>query len=226
MRSNRRNSLSGRASVRAPDYDPARRSNCLTPYYDAVGGTTRVRVFKEVPIRQADIKAEHCAFELASGTGTFAISDKQSQLLATVTRTGGEDAIVSMTIRKRKGAKVAVQFDHGLCCSLPYLDADFDRALSSSFFQHLTKLSSQRTAQEFVGVRRPGAQLDLPKWGCPDAPLKCGLFLSIRLLHDVVNTQENASGKRPAQSCIGVRISRAGLSEVATNPLNEDWSSS
>lgn len=192
------------------EYVPALSFNWLTPYYDAVVGTsTRERAFKQALIRQAGIKAGQQVLDLASGTGTLAIWVKQSQPLATVTGVDGDPAILSIATRKAEKANVSVQFDHALSYSLPYPAAHFDRVLSSLFFHHLTWENKQRTARELFRVLKPAGQLHVADWGYPTNALMRGLFLSIQLLDGFKNTQDNVSGK------LIELFKQAGFAEVA-----------
>lgn len=192
------------------EYVPALRFSWLTPYYDAVvGTTTRERSFKQALIQQADIKAGQHVLDLATGTGTLAIWVKQSQPLATVTGVDGDSAILSIATRKAENANVAVQFDHALSYSLPYPAAHFDRVLASLFFHHLTWENKQCTAQELFRVLKPGAELHVADWGYPTNVVMRGLFLSIQLLDGFKNTQDNVSGK------LIELFQRAGFAEVA-----------
>ena len=193
-----------------PEYVPALSFNSLTPYYDAVvGTTTRERTFKHALIQQAGFKAGQQVLDLASGTGTLAIWVKQAQPQATVTGVDGDPAILSIATRKAQQAHVTVQFDHALSYSLPYPAAHFDRAVSSLFFHHLTWENKQRTAQELFRVLKPGAELHVADWGYPTNALMRGLFLSIQLLDGYKNTQDNVSGK------LIELFQQAGFAEVA-----------
>ena len=192
------------------DYVPALSFNWLTPYYDAVvGTTTREGAFKKALIQQAGIKTGHQVLDLASGTGTLAIWVKQSQPLAIVAGVDGDPAILSIATRKAKKANVAVRFDQALSYSLPYPAAHFDRVLSSLFFHHLTWEKKQRTAHELFRVLKPGAELHIADWGYPTNALMRGLFLSIQLLDGFKNTQDNVLGK------LIELFKQAGFSKVA-----------
>lgn len=192
------------------EYVPALGFNWLTPYYDAVvGTTTRERSFKQALIQQANIEAGHQVLDLASGTGTLAIWCKQNSPLATITGVDGDTAILSIATRKAKKANVAVQFDHAFSYNLPYPDAHFDRVVSSLFFHHLTWEVKQCTAQELFRVLKPGAELHVADWGFPTNVLMRGLFLSIQLLDGFKNTQDNVSGK------LNELFQMAGFTEVA-----------
>lgn len=178
------------------EYVPALSFHWLTPYYDAVvGTTTRERAFKKALIRQAGIEPGQHVLDLATGTGTLAIWIKQSQPLATVTGVDGDPAILSLATRKATEANVSVQFDHAFSQSLPYPEAHFDRAVSSLFFHHLNWEDKQRTVQELFRVLKSGAELHVADWGYPANTLMRGMFLFIQLLDGFKNTRDNVSGR-------------------------------
>ena len=177
-------------------YVPALGYHWLTPYYDAVvGTTTRERTFKQALIKQARFKPSHQVLDLACGTGTLAILIKQQEPQASVTGVDGDPSILSLASRKAQKADVLVQFDHALSFSLPYPAANFDRVVSSLFFHHLSWENKERTAQELFRVLKPGAELHVADWGRADNALMRGLFLFVQLLDGFKNTQDNVSGK-------------------------------
>lgn len=180
-----------------PAYVPALGFEWLTPFYDAVvGATTREGAFKRALIDQARIEPGHEVLDLASGTGTLAIWIRQQEPRSTVTGIDGDPAILSIARRKAERAGVAIRFDHGLSCALPYEDAQFDRVVSSLFFHHLDWNNKQRTAKELLRVLKPGAELHVADWGAPGRALMRGLFrLSIQLLDGYRNTQDNVEGR-------------------------------
>lgn len=177
-------------------YVPALGFHWLTPYYDAVvGTTTRERSFKQALIKQAHFEPGQRVLDLASGTGTLTIWIKQHQPQADVTGVDGDLAILSLASRKAQKANVSVQFDRALSYSLPYPAAHFDRVLSSLFFHHLSWQNKERTAQELFRVLKPGAELHVADWGHATSALMRGLFLFVQLLDGFKNTQDNVSGK-------------------------------
>ena len=179
-----------------PKYVPALGYHWLTPYYDAVvGTTTRERSFKQALIKQARFAPGQHVLDLASGTGTLAIWIKQHQPQANVTGVDGDPAILSLAIHKAQKANVSVQFDHALSYSLPYPAAYFDRVVSSLFFHHLSWENKERTVQELFRVLKPGAELHVADWGRADNALMRGLFLFVQFLDGFKNTQDNVSGK-------------------------------
>ena len=176
-----------------PKYVPALGYHWLTPYYDAVvGTTTRERSFKHALIKQAGFEPGQQVLDLASGTGTLAIWIKQHQPQVHV---DGDPAILSLATRKAQKAKVSVQFERALSYNLPYPAAHFDRVVSSLFFHHLSWENKQRTAQELFRVLKPGAELHVADWGHASNILMRGLFVFVQLLDGFKNTQDNVSGK-------------------------------
>lgn len=191
-------------------YVPALGFHRLTPYYDAVvGTTTRERSFKQALIKQARFEPGQRVLDLASGTGTLAIWIKQHQPLADVTGVDGDPAILSLASRKAHQAKVSVTFDQALSHSLPYPAAYFDRIVSSLFFHHLAWEDKERTVRELYRVLKPGAELHVADWGRATNALMRGLFMLIQLLDGFTNTQDNVSGKLIAL------FEQAGFIEVA-----------
>ncbi|WP_303287342.1 class I SAM-dependent methyltransferase [Marinobacter sp. SS8-8] len=179
-----------------PKYVPALGYHWLTPYYDAVvGTTTRERSFKHALIKQAGFEPGQQVLDLASGTGTLAIWIKQHQPQVHVTGVDGDPAILSLATRKAQKAKVSVQFERALSYNLPYPAAHFDRVVSSLFFHHLSWENKQRTAQELFRVLKPGAELHVADWGHASNILMRGLFVFVQLLDGFKNTQDNVSGK-------------------------------
>lgn len=179
-----------------PKYVPALGYHWLTPYYDAVvGTTTRERSFKQALIKQACFEPGQRVLDLASGTGTLAIWIKQHQPQANVIGVDGDPAILSLATHKAQRANVSVQFDQALSYNLPYLDAHFDRVVSSLFFHHLSWGKKERTVRELFRVLKPGGELHIADWGRATNALMRGLFLFVQLLDGFNNTQDNVSGK-------------------------------
>ena len=192
------------------NYIPALGYRWLTPFYDAVvGTTTRETTFKKALISQSKIKAGHEILDLASGTGTLAIWMKLSQSAAIVTGIDGDPAILSLAQRKAQKAMVNITFDHGFSTSLPYQDERFDRIASSLFFHHLSWESKRLTAREMFRVLKHGGEIHIADWGRAENPLMRGLFFAIQLLDGFENTQDNVSGK------LITLFENSGFSQVA-----------
>lgn len=179
-----------------PEYVPALGYHWLTPYYDAVvGTTTRERSFKRALIQQACFEPGQRVLDLASGTGTLAIWIKQHQPQANVVGVDGDPAILALASRKAQKANVTVQFDRALSYELPYPAAHFDRVVSCLFFHHLSWESKQRTALELFRVLKPDAELHIADWGQATNALMRALFLFVQMLDGFKNTQDNVSGR-------------------------------
>ena len=110
--------------MRQPDdskYVPALGFHWLTPYYDAVvGTTTRERTFKQALIQQARIEPGQRVLDLACGTGTLAIWIKRSQPRAKLIGVDGDPAILQLASRKAQEANLAVKFNRAMSYDLPY----------------------------------------------------------------------------------------------------------
>lgn len=181
---------------RESKYVPALGFRWLTPYYDAVvGTTTRERSFKQTLIQQAHFEPGQRVLDLACGTGTLAVWIKQHQPQADVIGVDGDPDILSLASRKALKANASVEFNHAFSNHLPYPDAHFDRVLSSLFFHHLSWEDKDRTVQELFRVLKPGGELHIADWGRPKNALMRGLFTFIQLLDGFDNTQDNVEGK-------------------------------
>lgn len=190
-------------------YVPALGFHWLTPYYDAVvGTTTRERSFKQALIKQARFGPGQRVLDLACGTGTLAAWIKQHQPQVEVTGVDGDPAILSIATRKAQKANVSIKFDHALSDSLPYPDAHFDRVVSSLFFHHLSWENKERTVRELFRVLKPGGEIHVADWGRATNALMRGLFIFIQLLDGFKTTQDNVSGK------LIILFEQAGFVEV------------
>ncbi len=193
-------------------YVPALSFDFLTPYYDAVvGSTMRERTFKHALIQQANILPDHQVLDLASGTGTLTILIKQQESMATVTGIDGDPAIISIARRKARNHGIDVHFDQGLSYQLPYPEAHFNRAMSSLLFHHLTLKNKQRTASELFRVLKPGAELHVADWGFPTSLLMRCLFYTVQFFDGFENTRDNVQGK-----LINI-FKEAGFTDVVQN---------
>ena len=192
------------------DYVPALAFHRLTPFYDAVvGTTTRERTFKQALIRQAAVAPGQRVLDLACGTGTLAIWLKESEPRAAVTGVDGDAAILDIARRKAARAGVEVALDRALSHALPYADGQFDRVVSSLFFHHLGPADKLRTLREVRRVTKPGGELHVADWGRPVNALMRGLFFPVQLLDGFANTRDHVAGRLPEL------VTAAGFVDVA-----------
>lgn len=175
---------------------PALGFHWLTPAYDAVvAATTREHRIKQSLIAQARLEPGQQALDLACGTGTLAVWIKQRHPNADVCAMDGHANILSIARRKAQRAGVAIRFDRGLTCQLPYADAFFDRVFSSLFFHHLSWRDKQRTAREIHRVLRPGGELHVADRGRATGPVMRSALVAIQLLDGFANTRDNVEGR-------------------------------
>ena len=133
--------------------------------------------------------------EVSTGTGTLAIWTKESESAADVTGVDIDRSILARAARKATRAGANVRFDHARSDSLPYLDASFDRVLSSLFFHPLAWPDKVRTAREAFRVLTPGGELHVADWGRPENALMRTLFLAVQCLDGFENTRDNVAGR-------------------------------
>ncbi|MEE8425792.1 MAG: methyltransferase domain-containing protein [Woeseiaceae bacterium] len=194
------------------DYVPALRYRWLTPFYDAiVGTTTRERTFKYALISQANIRSNQRVLDLACGTGTLSIWIKSAHPQAEIVGIDGDPEMLSFATNKATSAGVSIEFRTAMSYDLPYPDASFDRVVSSLFFHHLTWDNKIKTAREVCRVLKPGGQFHVADWGKADNIVMRGLFLFVQLLDGFKNTQDNVTGK-----LVNV-FEQAGMTDVRTH---------
>ena len=190
-------------------YVPALGYAWLTPFYDAVvGTTTREKTFKNALIEQAEFESGQQVLDLACGTGTLAIWIKKMHPSITVTGLDGDPSILALAERKAKRAETDISFMHGLSTELPYPDGYFDRVLLSLFFHHLNWASKTHTTREIYRVLKPGGEIHIADWGRAENHLMRCLFFAIQTLDGFSNTQDNVEGKLIAL------FEQAGFAEV------------
>jgi SAM-dependent methyltransferase len=178
------------------NYVPALGFHWLTPFYDAVAGTTpQERTFKQALIQQAALEASQRVLDLGCGTGTLSIWIKEAYAQTEVIGVDGDPAVLFRAIRKAAQGGASIQFDEAMSFYLPYPDAYFDRVVSSLLFHHLPWEDKLRTVGEIYRVLRPGGQLHVADWGKAANKLMRGLFVLVQLLDGFKNTQDNVAGK-------------------------------
>lgn len=150
------------------NYIPALSYDWLTFLYDPVVRlTTRETAFKAALLAQARIQSDQHVLDLACGTATLTIAIKQAYPQANVVGIDGDPTILQQAWAKAQRVGVEIRLDEGLSYELPYIDASFDRVLSSLFFHHLTQENKQRTLAEVWRVLKPGGEFHVADWGTP-----------------------------------------------------------
>ncbi|SFP85869.1 Ubiquinone/menaquinone biosynthesis C-methylase UbiE [Nitrosomonas cryotolerans] len=182
--------------LRERSYVPALGYHWLTPYYDRVVNlTTRDSVIKQALIQQARFEAGQNVLDLACGTGTLAILIKRDVSDISVTAVDCDRTVLSLAEHKANRAGVEIQFDCAFSDHLPYIDAYYDRVVSSLFFHHLTWEDKRRAVSEVYRVLKPGGEFHIADWGRADNGLMRSVFLAVQLFDGFKNTQDNVTGK-------------------------------
>lgn len=120
---------------------------------------------------------------------------KESQPSARITGVDGDPKILEIARHKAEKKNIETIFDEALSYKLPYSSHQFDRALSSLFFHHLSWVDKQRTALEIFRVLKPGAELHVADWGSPSNIFMRALFVSIQVCDGFEMTRDNVSGR-------------------------------
>jgi ubiquinone/menaquinone biosynthesis C-methylase UbiE len=150
------------------DYIPALSYRFLTPFYDFIQKyIVRDVLYKNILIKQADIRASHSVLDLGCGTGTLAIMVKQAYPVTDVVGLDADPDMLKVASYKSRQLNAPVKFDMGFTNRLPYPDASFDRVLSSIMIHHLKTPDKKETAREVFRVLKPGGQLHILDFGKP-----------------------------------------------------------
>jgi ubiquinone/menaquinone biosynthesis C-methylase UbiE len=80
---------------------------------------------------------------------------------------------------------------------MDFLEASFDRVLSSLFFHHLTAENKRRTLAETFRVLKLGGELHVADWGKAQNAIMRGAFFLVQMLDGFATTTENVNGKLP-----------------------------
>lgn len=176
-------------------YVHALRFRWLTPLYDAVvAATTRERAFRAAVIDQAGLRSGQRVLDLGCGTGTLAIKIAQRCPGLQIFGLDGDPDVLARAEQKSTRAGLEITWKQGLAAKLPFPDANFDRAVSTLFFHHLSPRDKVGAARELHRVLRPTGQLHVADWGPPTSRLQRLLFLPVQLLDGFANTSPQLTG--------------------------------
>lgn len=188
---------------------PALGRQWLTGLYDPIlRFTTRERRFKSKLLDQMSPRPNDRILDLASGTGTFALSVAESAPGVSLVGIDADAEVLSIAERKQRANGTSVPFVRGLSYRLPFATGAFDQVASSLFLHHLTTGNKLRTLAEIVRVLRLGGQFHLADWTRGTDPMMRALSVSIRVLDGSETTRANFAGELPTL------LSSAGLHNV------------
>jgi ubiquinone/menaquinone biosynthesis C-methylase UbiE len=157
-------------SERRERYIPAAGRDWLLPLYDPVlRFVLREGALKGRLLEQAAIRPGQRVLDLGCGTGTLAVMIKRACPEARVVGLDGDPKALAIARRKAARAGVEIAFDQGFADALPYLEASFDRVLSSLVFHHLGRETKRRSLAEILRVLAPGGSFHLLDFGRPVA---------------------------------------------------------
>jgi ubiquinone/menaquinone biosynthesis C-methylase UbiE len=180
-------------------YIPALSYDWLTPLYDLViKGTMPESTFKRRLIEQARIRRGDRILDLGCGTATLTILIKRTHPDAEVAGLDGDSRILEIARRKAAQEGLEIKLDEGMSDELPYLDASFDRVLSSLFFHHLTRENKGRTLNEVFRILRPGGEIHVADFGKPQNALMRVASFPWQVFDGRKTTADNVQGRLPS----------------------------
>lgn len=184
-------------------YLPAAGRDWALPFYDPVVALMGGNPTRAALIDQAAVRPGHHVLEIGCGTGTLVVMLKRLHPDVTVTGLDPDPKALARARRKAQRAGVSIQLDQGFADAMPYVDASFDRVLSSFMFHHLPKKEKEPALREVQRVLKPGGELHLvdlagPHGGGPSAT---------RAIHSDQELQDNAEDR------VLALMARAGLTD-------------
>ena len=178
---------------------PALRFHILTRFYDPVVRlTTREMTFKPELVRRLSLAPGECALDLGCGTGTLTLMLADAYPRARITGTDADKQALAIARRKRPGGSPSLRFLQGLAQSLPFAAAEFDAAVSSLFFHHLTQTQKRAALRELFRVLKPAGRVHIADWGRPTGVAMRTLFYLVQALDGFATTQDSVAGVLPA----------------------------
>lgn len=181
---------------------PAAGFRAFSALYDPVlTWLLRGRAWKGRLVEQVGPKPGERILDLGSGTGSLTVMLQQSCPGALVVGVDIDREMLMRARRKAQAAGLNITFRRravdslGLPASLGY--AQFDKAVSSLLFHHLSDDAKARTMRNASALLRPGGELHIADWGRPNGPLMRTLFYPVQLLDGFANTSANVRGLLP-----------------------------
>jgi ubiquinone/menaquinone biosynthesis C-methylase UbiE len=165
------------------DYLPAAGHDWALPLYDIIVALVGGNPTRRILIDQAGIRSHERILEVGCGTGTVALSVKQTHPAVDVIGLDPDPRALARARRKADRAALAVRFDVGFAGRLPYADASFDRVLSSFMFHHLHEDEKERMLSEVRRVLQPAGSFHMVDFAGPDAAVEGPLSRRLHASH-------------------------------------------
>ena len=116
------------------------------------------RLRKDLLAEMGDLSGKK-VLDVGSGTGTLAVTIKQTYPTAEVVGLDGDPQILEIARGKARDLGEGIRFDQGMSFDLPYPNESFDFALTTVMLHHLSRDDKQVTAREMYRILRPGGRL-------------------------------------------------------------------
>ena len=191
-----------------PDkYIPAMGYTALAGLYDPlIALFMREQAFKSRLIRFAHIQPGQRVLDLGCGTATLTLMIKRAHPDSQVVGLDGDEGVLGIARHKVARAGADIRLERGLAFDMPYVEASFDRVLSSLVIHHISRANKRRTFAEIGRILKPGGELHIVDFGRPRDALA---WLTSALTRHADSLADNLAGRLPDM------MREAGLVEVA-----------
>ncbi|HKP43538.1 class I SAM-dependent methyltransferase [Mycobacterium sp.] len=142
------------------DYIPAFGKDALLPFYDLLTRVLGMGRNYDALIAQAELADSLRVLEIGCGTGNVTVRAKRAALGADVVGTDPDPLALARAQRKARGLP-GIRFERAYAQELPFVDGEFDRALSSMMLHHLDEDVKTGALAELHRVLRPGGRLHI-----------------------------------------------------------------
>lgn len=177
---------------------PALRFHALTRFYDPIVRlTTREATFKPELVRRLSLAPGERVLDLGCGTGTLTLMLATAYPNSHVTGIDADSTALAIARRKRPGETPSLRFLQGLAQSLPFADEEFDGAVSSLFFHHLTQAQKRAALRELYRVLKPAGRVHIADWGRPTGAVMRTAFFLVQVLDGFATTRDSVTGLLP-----------------------------
>jgi ubiquinone/menaquinone biosynthesis C-methylase UbiE len=149
-------------------YLPAAGKNWTLPLYDPLVKLLGVEGVRTTFLDQAALHTARRVLDIGCGTGTLATLIKRLHPDVEVVGLDPDPDALARAKQKAARAQVSIHLDQGFSDGLPYLDASFDRVLSSFMFHHVWSDQRAKTLKEVRRVLTPGGSLHLVDFVRPE----------------------------------------------------------
>jgi len=140
---------------------PAAGQDWRLPFYDPFARLIGADRARRTLVEGAALLPGQRVLEIGCGTGTLTVEIGRRHPGVALVGLDPDDRALDRARRKAARAGVRIGFDRGYADRLPYLDASFDRVLSSFMFHHLQGREKAGMLAEVRRVLKPGGSLYL-----------------------------------------------------------------